>query len=110
MNKDYIIKESKIFDEIIKKCPSKKNKSFIVFYRIKKETFSKYGITAPKKLGKAVTRNKMKRRTRAIVSDFQKNYKNTYDCIIIIRRGSLDKKYESLKEELFNLLLNINNK
>ena len=107
MNKDYIIKESKIFDEIIKKCPSKKNKSFIVFYRTKKESFSKYGIAAPKK---AVTRNKMKRRTRAIVSDFQKNYKNTFDCIIIIRRGSLDKKYESLKEELFSLLLNINSK
>ena len=52
----------------------------------------------------------MKRRTRAIVSDFQKNYKNVYDCIIIIRRGSLDKNYESLKEELFNLLLEINNK
>ena len=92
MNKDYIIKESKIFDEIIKKCPSTKNKSFIVFYRTKKESFSKYGIAAPKKLGKAVTRNKMKRRTRAIVSDFQKNYKNAFDCIIIIRRGSLDKK------------------
>ena len=108
MNKDYIIKESKIFDEIIKKCPSKKNKSFILFYRTKKESFSKYGIAAPKKLG--VTRNKMKRRTRAIVSDFQKNYKNAFDCIIIIRRDSLDKKYESLKEELFSLLLNINSK
>ena len=110
MNKDYIIKESKIFDEMIKKCPSKKNKSFIIFYCTKKESFSKYGIAAPRKLGKAVTRNKMKRRTRAIVSDFQKNYKNVYDCIIIIRRGSLDKNYESLKENLFNLLLEINNK
>ena len=110
MNKDYIIKESKIFDEMIKKCPSKKNKSFIIFYCTKKESFSKYGIAATKKLGKAVTRNKMKRRTRAIVSDFQKNYKNVYDCIIIIRRGSLDKNYESLKEELFYLLLEINNK
>lgn len=110
MNKDYIIKESKIFDEMIKKCPSKKNKSFIIFYCTKKKPFSKYGIAAPKKLGKAVTRNKMKRRTRAIVSDFQKNYKNVYDCIIIIRRGSLDKNYESLKENLFNLLLEINNK
>ena len=47
MNKDYIIKESKTFDEIIKKCPSKKNRSFIVFYRTKKESFSKYGIAAP---------------------------------------------------------------
>ena len=37
MNKDYILKESKIFDEMIKKCPSKKNKSFIIFYCTKKE-------------------------------------------------------------------------
>lgn len=109
MNKSYIIKESKLFDEMIKKCPLKKNRSFIVFFCPKKESFSKYGIAAPKKLGKAVTRNKMKRKTRAIVSDFQKHCKNVYDCIIIIRKDSLDKKYELLKEELFNLLLNINN-
>ena len=51
----------------------------------------------------------MKRRTRAIISEYQKNYKNNYDCIIIIRKSSLDKEYLELKEELFNLLLKINN-
>lgn len=109
MNKEFIIKKSSTFDEIINKCPSKKSKDYILFYRPKQLETAKYGIAAPKKLGKAVIRNKMKRRTRAIISEYQKNYKNNYDCIIIIRKSSLDKEYLELKEELFNLLLKINN-
>lgn len=108
MNKEYIIKESQVFDELIKSCPYRKNNSFIVFYRKKEGLFAKYGIATPKKLGKAVIRNKLKRRTRAIVSEFKKDYKNGYDCIIISRKGSLNKKYNILKEELFSLLLSIN--
>ncbi len=75
MNKELIIKKSSTFDEIINKCPSKKVKTISYFIDLKQLAKAKYGIAAPKKLGKAVIRNKMKRRTRAIISEYQKTIK-----------------------------------
>ncbi len=104
MNKKYIIKESKVFDEIIKSGKKIKNYNFIVFFQEKEQSFNKYGIAVPKKVGKAHIRNKLKRKIRAILRIYNKSYEKNYNCIIIIRNSCLNLSYQELKSSLENLL------
>ena len=104
MNKKYIVKESRVFDNIIKKGKKVKNYNFVIFFTKNKEEFNKYGITVPKKVGKAHIRNKLKRRVRAILRNYKKTYENNYNCIIIIRNSCLNLNFEELSNSLEKLL------
>lgn len=89
---------------MIKTCPCRKNREFLLFYQPKKEAYARYGISSPKKLGNAVTRNKLRRRVRAILGEYQKCCSNKYDCIIIIRKSCLDRSFQELRDSLTQLL------
>ena len=104
MNKQYIVKEKRDFDNIIKNGKKVKNYNFVIFFTKNKEEFNKYGITVPKKVGKAHIRNKLKRRVRAILRNYKKSYENNYNCIIIIRNSCLKLSYQELSSSLQYLL------
>ena len=103
MKKKNIIKDAKDFNRIIKKRNGVVNKYFIVNSEDNLTNDAKFGITFTKNIGNAVTRNKLKRRVKAIIDnnkniyDFHKNY------IIIIRKDSLFIKYDDLERELISL-------
>lgn len=105
MNKKYIIKESRIFDEIIKNGKIIKNYNFVIFYKKKdQQLYNKYGIAVPKKVGKAHIRNNLKRKVRVILRNANKNFENSYNCIIIIRNSCLNLTYQELENSLLKLL------
>ena len=60
MKKNNIIKSKLEYTEIIKKCKYLKNNYFIIYYRENNKNINRYGISVPKKTGKAVIRNKIK--------------------------------------------------
>lgn len=104
MNKKYIVKESRVFDEVIETGKKIKNYNFVIFYKEKKDSPTKYGITVPKKVGKAHIRNMLKRKVRAIIRNYNKNYEKNYNCIIIIRSSCLSLSYQELSSSLQYLL------
>ena len=104
MNKKYIVKESRIFDEVIETGKKIKNYNFVIFYKEKKDSPTMYGITVPKKVGKAHIRNMLKRKVRAIIRNYNKNYEKNYNCIIIIRNSCLSLSYQELSSSLQYLL------
>ncbi len=104
MNKKYIVKESRVFDEVIETGKKVKNYNFVIFYKEKKDSPTKYGITVPKKVGKAHIRNMLKRKVRAIIRNYNKNYEKNYNCIIIIRNSCLNLSYQELSSSLQYLL------
>ena len=104
MNKKYIVKESRVFDEVIESGKKIKNYNFVIFYKEKKDSPTKYGITVPKKVGKAHIRNNLKRKVRAIIRNYNKNYEKSYNCIIIIRNSCLNLSYQELSSSLQYLL------
>ena len=104
MNKNYIVKESRIFDEVIETGKKIKNYNFVIFFKEKKDSPTKYGITVPKKVGKAHIRNNLKRKVRAIIRNYNKNYEKNYNCIIIIRNSCLSLSYQELSSSLQYLL------
>ena len=104
MNKKYIVKESRVFDEVIETGKKIKNYNYVIFYKEKKDSPTKYGITVPKKVGKAHIRNNLKRKIRAIIRNYNKTYEKNYNCIIIIRNSCLNLSYQELETSLQYLL------
>ena len=62
MKKREIIKNKLEYTNIINNSKYTKNDYFIIYYR-KNNKYNRYGISVPKKTGKAVLRNKIKRTT-----------------------------------------------
>ena len=99
MKKKYIVKESKLFEKIMKEGKCKKNQSYVVYSLKNDLPYNKYGISVSKKLGNAVFRNKYKRKIRAIVDNCKKNYNISKDYIIILRKGAINKSFSELEKD-----------
>ncbi len=103
MNKEKIIKKSETYSEIINKKQSIKNKYFSIYYDKTNES-NKYGITIPKKIGKANIRNKIKRRIKNIIITNENNIQIGFNYVIIIKEAVLELSYQALTKEIINLL------
>ena len=66
------------------------NRNLILYIRKNDLDYSRVGITISKKTGKAVVRNKIKRRMKEIYRNNEANIKDGYDLIFIIRRNVTD--------------------
>lgn len=111
MKKINIIKKNEEFARIIKNNSSYKTTSYIIYIERVNQKNYHFGISVSKKIGNAVTRNKIKRQIKNIID--KKSYKNDFNCIIIVRKNYLNnsfsenekillevfEKYNILKEE-----------
>jgi len=109
MKKIEIIKSSREYTEIINNGKSIKSKNFSIYYRNNDEK-NRYGISIPKKTGKAVIRNKIKRRIKNIIDNNKNSMQSSYDYVIIIRKGILELTYQDMEKELLKLISNIGDK
>lgn len=105
MKKDYRIKKSDEIELVMKKGHSRANRTFIV-YQYKNTTVAKYrvAISAPKKLGHAVTRNKVKRQIRAILQQNDGHLKRGYDYFIIARPDILKIDFQTATKQMLHVL------
>ena len=84
MKKEYRVKKSQDFDNIIRKKQSFANRQFVIYYQENKLDYMRLGISVSKKLGKAHERNKLKRYVRESFKT-RKDFLKNYDIIIIVR-------------------------
>ena len=84
MKKEYRVKKSQDFDNIIRKKQSFANRQFVIYYQENKLDHMRLGISVSKKLGKAHERNKLKRYVRESFKT-RKDFLKNYDIIIIAR-------------------------
>ena len=110
MKKRYILKNKRDFNRIIDSCNPIKYKDFVIYIERTDDLIYHFGFSVGKKIGNAVTRNKIRRQLKNIVD--KKDYQNGFNCIIIVGRGVLEKNFDELKNNLFHVLdsLNIYNK
>ncbi len=107
MNKEKIIKKSETFSQIISNNQSVKSKYFSIYY-IKGEN-NLYGITVPKKVGHAVTRNKLKRQIKNIIINNEKDIQKPYNYVIIVKEATLKLDYLGLEKELLYIIKKVRN-
>lgn len=84
MKKEYRVKKSQDFDNIIRKKQSFANRQFVIYYQQNKLDHMRLGISVSKKLGKAHERNRLKRYVRESFKT-RKDFLKNYDIIIIVR-------------------------
>lgn len=102
MKKINILKENKDFARIIHTARYFKNNSYIIYKENTENPIYHFGISVSKKIGNAVTRNKIKRQIKNILDE--KSYPNYMNCIIIVRKDILKRSFWEMREDLFSLL------
>lgn len=104
MRKLFIVREKREFNKLIKTGNCEKNNYFVIYYKDNNLKFDRFGISVGTKLGNAVTRNKYKRKIRAIIDKYIKKYNTKKDYIILLRKKALFVSFDELEKNLFNLL------
>lgn len=100
------IKASKDFASTIKHGKTVKNQSFVIHFANSSCEQARIGISVSKKIGNAVTRNRVKRQIRAMCDSLINYSLNKFDVVVIARQDFLSKDFAENKLLLNSLLTN----
>ena len=106
MKKINIIKENDIYNRMIQTIKPYKYKDYVIYIERNNKNPYQFGFSVGKKIGNAVTRNKIKRQLKSIID--KKVYQNNFYCIIMVRKSILEKKYSEMENDLFSIFSKIN--
>ena len=100
MKKAFRIKKNEEFQYLFKHGKSFANRQLVIYYvkKIDQEHF-RIGLSVGKKIGNAVTRNRIKRFLRQAFQDLEGNIENSYDIVIIARNPTKDMGLEEVKKK-----------
>lgn len=104
MKKKDIIKSKFEYTSIINNQKFVKNSFFVIYFIKKRMPNSRYGISVPKKVGKANQRNKLKRRLKNIIDTNRNTIQKSYDYVIIFRKRAITLDYCQLEEKFITLI------
>lgn len=104
MKKEFRIRKNEEFNKLIGKRHSVANSSFVVYSAKMEKEHCRVGLSVSKKLGDAVTRNKIKRQVRMMVQETVDFEAYPCDLIVIVRPKYLDKTYLDNRNELEKLV------
>ena len=97
------IKKYSEFQKVIEADDVKKT-CFFVSYRLANDLgYSRFGISVPKKIGNAVTRNKIKRQVRSAIGQ-STNFEKSVDIVFIVRKNYQISEFAQVKSEIQQLL------
>ncbi|RVU55745.1 ribonuclease P protein component [Anaerosphaera multitolerans] len=101
--KDCYLKKNIDFQRVYSARNVNGNKTFTVFYKKNNLNNKRVGFTITKKIGNAVTRNKLKRRLREI---YRKNFnelKDGYDYVFVAKKGIDNLSFDELEKSFLHL-------
>lgn len=104
MKKEYTLKKRKQFNWTFKNGKQVYSKDIVLVYTESKAKKYKVGFSVTKKVGKAVVRNKIKRRLKAIVTNLQNDILNKHTLIFVAKPSSVDCLFSDLEEQVMFLL------
>ncbi|MBS2971106.1 ribonuclease P protein component [Metabacillus sp. KIGAM252] len=104
MKKKNRIKKNEDFQQVFRKGKSIANRQFVIYtlHREEEKEF-RLGLSVSKKIGNAVTRNRVKRLVKQIFLE-EKDFLSTgKDYIVIARKPAAELNYEEVRNSLFHL-------
>lgn len=105
MKKAYRIKKNEEFQYTFKAGKSFANRQLVIYYAEKPEQeHFRIGLSVGKKIGNAVTRNRIKRYLRQAFQELDADIKNQYDIVIIARQPTKNMDFHEIKKSLSHLL------
>lgn len=106
MKKINIVKSNEDFNRIIRSYKPYKYNDFLLYIEYNNENIYHFGFSVGKKIGNAVTRNRIKRQIKSILDKI--DFKKGFNCIIIVKKGVLSKSFEEMQNDLNKLIEKIN--
>lgn len=105
MRKSYRVKKERDFQNVFHNGKSVANRQFVI-YQLPKEQQAHFrvGISVSKKLGNAVTRNRIKRMIRSILTELKPQLESTLDFIVIARVPVVSMSYQESKKCMMHVL------
>ena len=103
IKKTYRVKRSKDFEQIFLAKNSFANKKFVVYKLDTEQQHFRTGISVSKKIGNAVTRNRVKRLIRHAVAEFSSHLEDE-DFVIIARPGVEKFSFDEVRKNLKHVL------
>ena len=100
------IKKSEEIAATIHKGNSLRLPSFIVHFKNNDLTYTRVGISASKKLGNAVTRNRVKRQVRAMCDEIIDYNARSLDIVIVVKTQFLEMTFNDNKSQLCDFIQN----
>ncbi|AYC28377.1 ribonuclease P protein component [Paenisporosarcina cavernae] len=105
MKKQQRVKKNEEFQKIFKKGTSFANRQFVVYFLAKpNQSEFRVGLSVSKKLGNAVTRNRIKRYLRQSLLELSDSIKPSYDYVIIARQPASKLDFHETKKSLQHVL------
>ena len=104
------LKKNKEFKKVYDNGKSYATRNLVIYsLSYEKGKKNRYGLSVSRKIGNAVVRNKLKRRLREIIRDFEKekDFKG-YDIIFIARKPVVKLDYQFLKKDVKKLYKKMN--
>lgn len=102
--KEVRLRNARQFEEVYKRGERRMARSLVVFALQNGLTYSRFGVTTSRKLGKAHERNRVKRRVREILRTARPQIPSGYDFVVNPRKSAMDRQFERLRLELLSLL------
>ena len=103
MKKQFRVTSHQEFQEIVHSRHYESNSRFTIYYRFNEYGYPRIGISAPTKLGTAVTRVLVRRQIRGMIDELKAELLS-YDYVIVARKGYKTNEYQENKEQLRVLL------
>lgn len=100
--KDYLKKNIE-FQRVYSARNINGNRNLTVFIKKNSLGHKRVGFTITKKVGNAVTRNKLKRRLKEIYRESEDLLKDGYDYVFVVKKGTDELSYQELKASFKHL-------
>mgnify|MGYP003299027665 CR=1 FL=1 len=101
------IKANEDFVSTVRKGRALKSLSYIVHFRQNELDICRIGISVSKKIGIAVTRNRVKRQIRAMCDSLVNYSLHAFDVVVVVKADYLSKSYQENLEILQKLFKEI---
>lgn len=104
------LKKNKEFKKVYENGKSYATRNLVIYcLNYEKGKKNRYGLSVSKKIGNAVVRNRLKRRLREIIREFEKEKEfKGFDIIFIARQPVVKLEYQRLKRDVKKLYKKMN--
>ncbi|WP_274365070.1 ribonuclease P protein component [Paenibacillus thermotolerans] len=105
MQKRLRLRKREDFSRVFKHGKAAANHQLVVYVKPSKDAESfRVGISASKKIGNAVVRNKMRRRLKEILRGMETRIAKNVDIVVIVRKPAVELEFSDLKRSVHHVL------
>lgn len=105
VRKEQRLKKNKEFQHVFQGGKSMANRQFVVYALEKKEqTEFRIGLSVSKKIGNAVTRNRVKRLVRQAFLEMKEQLPGSVDIVVVARKPTAEMTFEEVQKSLQHVI------